>query len=161
MYDELARSQRPAPFEWVFLHVLLPSLGLTALLHFVAQGTQCLLPRMQFKERVSFEVLPVVTFGEPGLTPVLLSIRRPHYPIELRRSASEGRVVLKGVLDDRGRVRSSSIEVLLTADDRFDDAARRALRSALFWPAAWDGQETSVTMVFDFNLDREPTDARH
>ena len=160
MYDELARSQRPTLLEWAFLHVLLPSLGLTILLRIFAQPG-CSLAPIQLKERVSVEVLPVVTFGEPGPTPVLLSIQRPLYPVDLRRAAREGRVVLKGVLDERGRVRSSSIEVLQTADSRFDDTARRALRTALFWPAAWDGEEISVTMVFDFNLDRELTNARY
>ena len=160
MYDELARSQRPMLLEWAFLHVLIPSLALTILLRFLAQPG-CSLAPVQFRERVSFEVLPVVTFGEPALTPVLLSIRRPQYPVNLRSAAREGRVVLKGVLDERGRVRSSSIEVLQSADSRFDDTARRALRTALFWPAAWDGAKVSVTMVFDFNLDRELSNARY
>lgn len=161
MYDELARSQKRTPLEWFFLNAILPSLVVTALLR-LSQPTQCDGPGSRLQERISYDVLPVVTPGSPSLTPVLVSIRRPDYPSDMRQAARDGRVVLKAVVDERGRVRRSSIRVLQTTDARFDDAARRALGSAVFWPA-WRGDNvgTSVTMAIEFNLYRELTYARY
>lgn len=162
MYDELARSQKRTPLEWIFLNAVLPSLVLTTLLR-LFQPTQCPVPRVRLQERISYEVLPVVTPGSLRLTPVLVSIRRPDYPAEMRQAARDGRVVLKAVVNGRGRVRRSSIQVLQSTDARFDDAARRALGSAVFWPAAWGGDnvDASVTMVIEFNLYQELTHARY
>jgi len=161
MYDELARSQKRTPLEWVFLNAVLPSLVLTALLP-AFQPTQCDAPRVRLQERISYDLLPVVTPGLRRLSPGLVSIRRPVYPADMRQAARDGRVVLKAVVDERGRVHRSSIQVLQTTDARFDDAARRALGSAVFWPAAWRGGNVgaSVTMAIEFNLYRELTSIR-
>lgn len=158
MYDDLARSQKRTPLEWVFLNAVLPSLVWTALLP-LFQPTQCDRPRVRLQERISYDVLPVVTPGSPRLSPVLVSLRRPDYPADMRRAARDGRVVLKAVVGERGRVRRSSIQVLQTTDARFDDAARQALGSAVFWPAVWRGDNVgaSVTMVIEFHLYRELT----
>lgn len=162
MYDDLTRSQKRTPLEWVFLNAVLPSLVLTALLP-LFRPTQCGVTRVRLRERISYDVLPLVTPGSQRLTPVLVSIRRPDYPADMRLAAQDGRVVLKAVVDERGRVRRSSIQVLQTTNAQFDDAARRALGSAVFWPAAWGGGyvDASVTMAIEFNLYRELTDARY
>ena len=161
MYDDLARSQTRTPLEWVFLNAVLPSLVLTALLR-LSQPTPCP-PRVRLQERVSYEVLPVVTPGSQRLSPVLVSIRRPDYPAAMRQEVRDGRVVLNAVVDGRGRVRRSSVQVLQTTDSRFDDAARSALGSAVFWPAVRRGDDVgaSVTMAIEFHLYRELTNARH
>ena len=162
MYDELTRSQKRTPLEWFFLNAVLPSLVLTAVLR-LSQPTQCGGPISRLQERISYDVLPVVMPGSPRLAPVLVSIRRPDYPADMRQAARDGRVVLKAVVDERGRVRRSSIQVLQTTDARFDDAARGALGSAVFWPAAWRGDNvgTSVTLAIEFNLYPTVTYARY
>ena len=154
MYDELSRSQRRTPLEWVVLNVVVPSVLFTLLSAAFRPlcGCAALIPPL--RERISYEVLPVVTFGSPRLTPVLVSIHQPDYPADMRRSMQEGRVVVKGIVDGRGKVVRSSVVVLQTTDSGFNEAARQAFGSAVFWPAVWGGENVSapVTMVIEFHL---------
>ncbi|HXO83915.1 MAG TPA: TonB family protein [Gemmatimonadales bacterium] len=154
MYDELSRSQRRTPLEWIVLNVVVPSVLVTLLSTAFRPLCGCSPAIPRWHERISYEVLPVVTFGSPRVTPVLVSIHQPDYPADMRRSLNEGRVVVKGVVDDRGKVVRSSIVVLQTTDSRFNGAARQAFGSAVFWPAVWGGENMNapVTMVIEFHL---------
>jgi len=155
MYEELARSQRQSPLEWVVLNVLVPSFALTFFMQ--SFGKTWEVPRPgRLHEGISYEVIPVVTPPAPAVSPLLVSIRRPDYPPAMRRAGTEGRVVLRAVVDTRGRVRRSSIEVLQTTDSHFDAPSRQAVGSAVFWPArAGQAVDAWVTMVIAFSLDPE------
>lgn len=156
MYEELARSQRKSPLEWVVLNVVIPSFALTLLLQPFEMGCELIqpFPEGRLREEISYEVIPVVTPPEHVVPPVLVSIRRPDYPPGLRQAGTEGRVVLRAVVGARGRVRRASLEVLQSTDSRFDAAARQALGSAVFWPAR-PANEAWVTMAITFDLLQE------
>lgn len=161
MYDDLARSQTRTTLEWVALNVAIPSAVLTMLLSLARPVCGCS-PIVRLQESISYDVLPAATSGPPRSSPVLVSIHRPDYPPEMLRRAQAGVVVLQAVVDERGRVRRESIAVVQTTDARFEEAARRALRSAVFWPAGWQAGYVAspVTVAIAFNLDHEVTYAR-
>ena len=150
MYDDLARTQRPSPLEWLVLNMLVPSILLTI----VSRPWGNDVPRATPRDGViTAEVIPVVTPPASDFSPLLLSIRLPEYPVAMRRAGTEGRVVLRALVDMHGRVRHSSIEVLQTTHPRFNTAARQALGSALFRWAPWGlPVESWVTMVIEFHL---------
>lgn len=157
MYEDLARSQRQSPIEWVVLNVMVPSVALTFFMQLQSAGCEFAAPSAgRLREEITYEVIPVVTPPAPAASPVLVSLRRPDYPPAMRRAGAEGRVVLRAVVDTRGRVRRSSIEVLQTTDSQFDAPSRQAVGSAVFWPArAGQAIEAWVTMAIEFNLDPE------
>lgn len=157
MYEDIARSQRPSSLEWVVWNVVIPSFAVTFVVHLFTTGCELPAPSAgRLREAISYEIIPVVTPPMPAVPPLLVSIHRPDYPAAMRRAGTDGRVVLRGLVDARGRVRRSSIEVLQTTDSRFDVAARQALGGAVFWPARTSQSvEAWVTMVVAFNLDTE------
>lgn len=150
MYDDLATTQQPSPLEWLVMNMVVPSVLLTIALQPWASDVPRSTPRDGV---ITAEVIPVVTPPESDFYPLLLSIRLPEYPAAMRRAGTEGRVVLRALVDMHGRVRHSSIEVLQTTNPRFNTAARQAVGSALFRRAAWGlPVESWVTMVIEFHL---------
>jgi TonB family protein len=83
--------------------------------------------------------------------PTLVRMPRPVYPDAMRRTGLEGRVVLKALVNRRGRVYPSSILVLRTTDVQFVAAARQALIAAVFRPARLGGArlEAWITIGID------------
>src|SRR6267154_2137182 len=156
MYDDLARTQNPAPLEWLVVHAVIPSVLLTAALHWqpaVAGAAPTPSAPLDW-------IVPVCGFPPPAIPdvfPTLVRMPRPVYPGAMRRSGIEGRVVLKALVNTRGRVYPSSIRVLRTTDVRFIAPARQALRDALFRPARLGGAriESWVTIAVDFKPPQE------
>jgi len=134
MYDELARTQNPTPLEWFVVHAVIPSVLVTAALHWQpAVGAAAPTPPI-----VTEEFVIVCGYSPPlipDLVPTLVRMPRPTYPESMRRSGIEGRVVLKALVNTRGRVYSSSILVLRTTHVQFVAPARQALAAAVFHPA--------------------------
>ena len=162
MYDELARSQQRTPLEWFFLNAVIPSVVVTVLMS-LFQPTRCSGPRVRVQEWITYEILPVLKPNSLRTAPVLVSVHRPDYPPAMRDAGSDGRVLVAGIVEPSGRVRRSSIQVLRATNFRFNDAAKQALGSAVFWPALWlgEGVEAPVTMAVEFKLSPEVINARH
>ena len=76
----------------------------------------------------------------------------PWYPELLKLAGIEGKVFLKVVIDQSGKVESA--EVLKTTDERFNQAAIEAMKKWEFSPAMKDGKpiKSEVTVPFRFVL---------
>jgi protein TonB len=97
--------------------------------------------------------LPVAAGGGVVRPEVIESSRvMPVYPEEAQQAGLEGLVVLKVVIDERGRV--GEIEVLRGVGHGLDEAAVAAVRQWRFRPATRDGKPIKVVHVipFDFRL---------
>src|SRR5467141_2554183 len=121
MYDDLARTQNPTAVEWFVVHVVIPSVVLTAALHWspVARATSGW-PYVECTFPLFIETVPEGSESPvPDVFPTLISMPRPTYPAFMRRSGIKGRVVLRGLVNTRGRVYPWSILVLRTSDVEF------------------------------------------
>lgn len=78
----------------------------------------------------------------------------PSYPAMLRSQGTEGRVVLRFVVDTAGRVEPGSIEVIESAHDLFTASVRRTLEGARFVPAEHGGRKVRqlVQQSFAFEI---------
>ncbi len=88
-----------------------------------------------------------------GVTPPQLQDKiTPRYPEEARLARTEGRVILRAVIDENGNVRD--VSVLRSSDPVFDDAAIEAVERWKYAPAVQDGRPVSVyfTVVVEFKL---------
>ena|SRR5438046_737485 len=108
MYDELARTQNPTPLEWFVVHAVIPSVLVTAALHWQpAVGAAAPTPPI-----VTEEFVIVCGYSPPlipDLVPTLVRMPRPTYPESMRRSGIDGRVVLKALINTRRGVPSSAV----------------------------------------------------
>ncbi len=131
MYDDLARTQNPAPLEWLVVHALIPSILVT----------------------LALQAHPTVP-GAPRLAAypeyVMLVVEEP--PAAMVREGIEGYVRLRALVDGRGRVSRSSIVTLHATDSRFVVPAQKALSRAVFRPAQSAGARIGywVTMTIAF-----------
>jgi TonB family protein len=156
MYDDLARTQNPTPLEWFVVHAVIPSVLVTAALHWspavpapLKTPTYVLVCQRQMFEPV---IEPFVGGPIPDVFPVLVRMPRARYPEALLRARIEGRVVLRALVNTSGRVDSSSILVLRATHVEFIVPARRALKAALFHPGWFGGQRLNawITIAIDF-----------
>ncbi len=78
----------------------------------------------------------------------------PRYPDALKSVNVEGEVIVRYIVDARGRVEPGSIEILSTAHKLFSDAVRRALLDMRFRAAEANGQAVRqlVEQPFRFRL---------
>lgn len=78
----------------------------------------------------------------------------PRYPDALRSVSVQGEVVVRYIVDARGRVEPGSIKILSSSHNLFSDAVRRALLEARFRPAQVGGQSVRqlVEQPFVFKL---------
>jgi TonB family protein len=67
--------------------------------------------------------------------PVLRRYAQLHYPHEAQGAQAEGRVVLTVVVNADGQVDSNSVTVRQHDLPGFEEAAKRAVRKSLYWPA--------------------------
>ncbi|SRR6266480_1567602 len=151
MYDELARTQNPTAVEWFVVHAVIPSVLVTAALHWSPAAPP--MPKAtstEFVCQLRFIIPPYGTI--PDVFPTLITMPRPTYPASMRRSGIEGRVVLRALVNTSGRVDSSSILVLRATHVEFVVPARRALKAALFRPGWFGGQRLDawITIAIDF-----------
>jgi TonB family protein len=161
MYDDLARAQQPSILERLVLNTVIPSVLLTLALH-----SQSVETRPQNCDDCGGVPLLLacecpeccVTLGPvPDAFPVLVRMPRPVYPAVMRRDGIEGRVVLRALVNPRGRVDSTSILVVQTTDGSFVPSAFQALARAVFRPARFGGHAGAawITIDIDFTLRRE------
>ncbi len=153
MYDDLARTQNPAPLEWLVVHALIPSILVTLALQ--AHPTVPGAPRLAaYPEYVMLvvEEPPLVGGPVPDRFPLLISMPRAEYPAAMVREGIEGYVRLRALVDGRGRVSRSSIVTLHATDSRFVVPAQKALSRAVFRPAQSAGARIGywVTMTIAF-----------
>ena len=150
MYDDLARTQTPTPLERFVVHAVIPSVLLTAALHWQPAGGAAA-PTRPVAIDGFFIVCGFPPPAIPDVFPTLVRMPPPVYPDAMRRSGIEGRVVLRALVSTRGRVYPSSILVLRTTDVQFVAPARQALRDALFRPARLGGAriEAWITIGID------------
>jgi TonB family protein len=157
MYEDLARSQKTGPLEWLVVNMLMPSLLVTFALHWRG-GDDIGLKQLPPDEVVTVCLLPIIeelfVYSAPDVYPSLVRMPQPVYPALMRRAGIEGRVVLKAFVDIHGHIKRSSIVVLQSTEHRFDAPARQSLSAAVFRPARLQGQriEASITIVLEFTL---------
>jgi len=156
MYEDLARSQQRGPLEWLVVNMVIPSLLATFVLQ-ARTGDDVGQLRTQRASTCSYGFLPIIDHPldpVPRSFPLLIRMPRPLYPVEMRRTGIDGRVVLKGLVNTRGRVYWSSILVLAATAPQFVLPAEKALSEAVFRPARWEGRrmEAWVTVTVEFNL---------
>jgi protein TonB len=156
MYDDLARTRIPTPLEWFVVNAMIPTVLVTAALHWSPAVPAAARPASpDFDCMFPVLVEPWVPWPWPGpipdVFPTLVRMPEPAYPEVLRRSGVQGRVVLKALVNTRGRVYPSSILVLRTTHVEFIAPARQALREALFRPARLGGAriEAWITIGID------------
>jgi TonB family protein len=154
MYDDLARTQNPTRLERFVWHAVIPSVLLTAAFHWNS-------PIASVESVAPTSVEWLVTVCEnppwppiPDVFPTLVRMPRPIYPDAMRRAGIDGRVVVKALVNTRGRVYPSSILVLRTTDVVFVAPARQALRDALFRPARLAG--TRIEAWITIGIDVKP-----
>ena len=161
MYDDLARTQIPTPLEWFVVHAVIPSVLVTAALHWspavpapINEPSYLVIcPRID-----SVIEEPWLPWGPiPDVFPTLVSMTQPAYPEAMRRAGIEGRVVLRALVNTHGRVVPPSILVLHTTDAEFSTPAILALSAARFRPAKFAGAriEAWITIAVDFKLPQE------
>ena len=152
MYDDLARTQNPTAVEWFVLHAVIPTVLVTAALHWspavpapLEKPTYVLVCQSKMFE-------PFVGGPIPDVFPVLVRMPRARYPAALLRARIEGRVVLRALVNTSGRVDSSSILVMRATRVEFVVPARQALQVALFRPGWFGGQRLDawITIAIDF-----------
>lgn len=81
---------------------------------------------------------------------------RPEYPVSLRNSGVEGRVIVQFIVTADGKTDASSIRILSATNDQFAESVRQALLKSKF-RAAKIGSRTVpqlVQQLFVFKLDR-------
>jgi protein TonB len=85
----------------------------------------------------------------------------PQYPSESRRLGEEGMVLLRVMIDEAGRANRIEIE-RSSGHSRLDDAARAAVKSALFRPYIEDGVARAVlaTIPIEFTWKSRRADGR-
>lgn len=151
MYDDLARTQNPTRLEWFVVHAVIPSVLVTAALHW--SSTVPVTPQPDFRCTFPAHIEPWAPAGPiPDVFPTLIKMPRPAYPQSMRQSGIEGRVVLRALVSTRGSVYPSSILVLRATHRQFIDSAREALSAALFRPGWFGGQRMDawITIAIDF-----------
>lgn len=159
MYDDLARAQRPSALEWLVVNALIPSVLVTFVLQWPHDPTPV---RIQGRFVMVCDCGMGVDEGPgpiPDVFPRLISMPKAVYPDVLRRAGVEDHVVLRALVNTRGRVDSTSILIVQATNRALALSARRALIHALFWPARFDGKPIAgwTTMGIDFTLTREAT----
>lgn len=92
--------------------------------------------------------------AEPTVPPELLQVPRPEYPAQARRQRKEAVVLVKVLVDEKGRVHLAQP----VSSDRvglgFDEAALRAAEKATYRPGTVGGQPRAMwtTLVVRFDL---------
>jgi protein TonB len=76
--------------------------------------------------------------------PSVLSPGPSRYPEVLKAAGISGRVVLEFVVDTSGHVDASSIKIISTPHQGFNNAAREAVRATVFRPGKLRGQPVNV-----------------
>jgi hypothetical protein len=155
MYDDLARTQRPSPLEWVALNVVIPSLALTLLTHLRTDGREFV--TLPYGE-VTSAMLGVVESPEggtlnPEVPPRLNWMPEPEYPGAMLEARTEGHVVVRALVNAHGRIEPSSIEVLQAAHPEFVDPVRTALTAAVFRPALFAHTRIATWVTFSIYFD--------
>lgn len=82
--------------------------------------------------------------------------REPRYPEPLRHARTEGEVIARYVVDERGRVEPESFIALEATHPLFAQAVRQAVLAQRFRPAEWNGRTVRqlVEQRFVFALRR-------
>ncbi|HYU31846.1 MAG TPA: TonB family protein, partial [Thermoanaerobaculia bacterium] len=96
----------------------------------------------------------ILTVGGAVTRPVLLSGRPPQFPEIARRARIVGAVVLRAVIDERGRV--TDVRVLQGLPMGIDKVAVEAVQTWLFQPARFEGRAVKVyyTLTVNFQIQR-------
>ncbi len=157
MYDALARAQRPSVLEWLVVNALIPSVLITLVLPSARASRLAATTVIQTEMCVLALDEPAPGGPIPDVVPVLIRIHGPIYPPIMRRLRVEGRVVLRALVNPKGRVDSASILVVQTTHGEFVPPAFRALAGAVFRPARFAGHTGAawITIAIDFTLNRE------
>lgn len=88
-------------------------------------------------ENISDEGYYIGDFGEKN-GPRFIERTHPSYPLMARRLGREGRVVLKLIIDEEGRL--MDVQVVKSGGYGFDHSAVSAVRRSSFTPAVYKGQ---------------------
>jgi len=98
-----------------------------------------------------------VTEGELGSIngPSFLRMVKPEYPLLARRHGKKGKVVLRLLIDERGRL--ANVEIVERAGHGFDEAAVKAVKLSTFLPAKKNGKPITsrVLLPIQFKLTGE------
>jgi TonB family protein len=94
----------------------------------------------------------IVEYDTP---PVMVNAVRPEYPEMAREMGAEGKVVLKALIREDGKV--GAVEIMESENPLLLDQAITALRQSTFVPATKDGEPCCATMVVPFIFNKEQT----
>jgi len=88
--------------------------------------------------------------------PVMIQGAVPEYPRLAKLAGEEGRVCVKVLLDEEGRVIDAMLEKLSGTKVGFEEAALKAAYGCIFSPAIQNGRPVKiwVTFCFEFDLDK-------
>jgi protein TonB len=75
------------------------------------------------------------------------SCQNPQYPMQLRQARVEGRVLLRFVVDESGRVDPSTVSIVSATHSRFEAPARQAVVSCRFRPARMADRAVRVMVM--------------
>jgi protein TonB len=75
-----------------------------------------------------------------------LQAPQPDYPPISRRMSEEGRVILRVLVNDKGRTENVEVQTS-SGSTRLDESARQALKHALFKPHSEDGRAVAVYAI--------------
>lgn len=87
--------------------------------------------------------------------PVLVTAVRPEYPEMVRQVGAEGRVVLKVLVLENGRV--GAVQIIESPNDILANQAITAIRESSFAPATKSGEPCRATTVIPFIFESEET----
>jgi protein TonB len=76
---------------------------------------------------------------------------RPEYPATSRRMNEEGKVMLRVLVNERGRPEQAEVQKS-SGYSRLDEAARQAAMRAVFKPHAEDGKPVAVYALIPINF---------
>ena len=167
MYDDLARTQQPTPFEWFVVNAVIPSVVLSLALW--SPPVPAVHPTAIEFDHHGFFVMPCEPFGPDTLCepfgpiadtfPILIRMPQPVYPTRLRRAGVEDHVVLRALVNTNGRVDSASILIVHATSTPLAMSARRALMSALYRPGRFGGRPIAawISIAIDFTRTRGAT----
>src|SRR5262245_31496383 len=162
MYDHLLRAQKRSILEWLVVNALIPSVLIT-FAHHVWQMQHAARTRVPRISCYTGFLFPPDGFHPrealPEVFPVLIRMPNPAYPKEFQRAGIQERVILRAIVDEHGRVDTSSVLVVQATERQFVLAARKALSQALFRPGRIAGKPTVAWAVIaiEFTLGWEAT----
>jgi protein TonB len=153
-YVETSPAMRPPEVAMVIPAVVAPAPQLPLIEY---SGAAAFAPRAISAPQRTMDPAPLADRSIPKLVSAVEYVREPspRYPPQSRRLGEQGVVVLRVVIDERGRACNIQVETS-SGHERLDRAAREAVASAAFRPYLENGapRRALVLIPIEFYLNR-------